>query len=202
MSISAQILDAIETRMLAVATTGYGTTAGFSATAQAIAIPSGRFRVLSGYGELRDPDLPMAEFDRGIQLEWTGIEDADAPGSGAPNNPLDGTGLRWVYWRLLVGHVYGAANTKFVHLASGTSETAAFAVKHYRDRALNDAEMLTTALNFYELVSDQTLEPKLVDNYRLGRAEISSVMAGRMITVISFRCKIARNQLTRYEPSN
>lgn len=202
MSISAQILDAIETRMLAIATTGYGTTAGFSATAQAVAIPSGRFRVLSGYGELRDPELPMAEFDRGVQLEWLGIEDADAPGSGAPNDPLDGTGLRWVYWRLLVGHVYGAQNTKFVHVASGTTETAAFAVKHYRGRALNDAEMLTTALNWPDFVADQTLVPKLVDNYRTGRADIASVQAGKMITAIPFRCKIARNQLTRYEPSN
>ena len=160
MTIAKQLLDDVEARIIAIVTAGEGSS-GYSAQAAALSIPAGRFRLPPGIGMLRDDGLSTEAFDRAVEIEWVSLaSDPD------PYNSQDAVGLRRVRWRLHVGYLFGKEMpTTQIHVASGTSETAANALKYARRRALSDAETLAGILSIGDVVKARSHNAEIVIRY-------------------------------------
>lgn len=195
MTVSKQVFDDLEARIIDVVCNAYGS--ALSAAAQALAIPAGRFRLLPGLGVLRDEGISTEAFDRGVEIEWLGAADWPEPG-----NSQDATAIRRARFRLHVGYLFGKETpTSMIHLASGTSETAAVALKYARRRALSDAETIATALGFPEIATGGSLNPAIVECYRDGETVIDQLSGGRIVSVTPFMMLFSRDITQRYEPS-
>lgn len=163
-------------RAIAVATTGYGLT-GLGSAAAARAITAGWFRMGLSFAPLDTPDAQPALVDRACSFEW--LSAADGP-DGA--DELDSLGLRETRFEWKTGYIYGRQNAKWVHVASGTSESRDAAVLDPRGRALHDAERFRRAFHWHELFAGLS-----VDVGRDGATTLEDMRDGRLIATTVYR---------------
>lgn len=157
-------------RAVAIATAGYGAT-GISAQATLRHVPGGRFRMGLSFAPLDDEAAQPALIDRACAFKW--LSSVDGPD---PADELDSLGCRTARFAWTTGYVYGAANTRWVHLASGAGETAAAAVKDPDGRALLDAERFRRAFQWPELYAGVA-----IDVGREGATTLEDMRDGRLI---------------------
>lgn len=189
----AQLLDALDARLVAVLEQARGAS-GLGPTAAARYVPAGRFRAAAQGQSPRDPNYPLARFDRAYWVDYAGL--ADEPD---PRNPQDALLLQAVRFVLTVGYVYGADNARHVLTASGTDD-AATDVQAVRRRALGEADALLAALNTPDIFADNATDPVLLDCWREGASGVEDLGGGRLLCVTEYRARIVSSSTSRYWP--
>lgn len=187
----AELLDAIEARLLAVVCLGRGTDGSLGSDAEARAIDAGRFRVASTGISLRDPSYTPSAFDRAVSLDWESISDEPDPA-----NDYDALALRVVRFVLLTGVVYGPSLAAYAHTSG--NELPATVVEQARRRALQDAERIRLALGFGALVKGGT-NPTIVGIEREGPTTIEDIGQGMLVSSTPYRCIIEIDTTSPYE---
>lgn len=174
----AEYLEGPETRLRAILEANYGGGVGFTAGAQALALPTGRLRPAPDDADLEDV-LEASAFDRAYDLSWS----SDGPEPG-PRNSLDQSQVRAVRLSLKIGHVFGAARAGLA--ATVGSEVGLTAVKHARRRALSLANEACAALESNEAVTSDSggaVTPQIVDVRQDGATTIEDLGGGRLMSV-------------------
>jgi len=181
-------------RVLAVLVDGRGADGAFGAEAQARAIAVGRFRRAADNAPLADPSYPPEAFDRAVQLDWLEGEDLDGM-----QNPLDLDQLLSARFSLTHGCVYGPALAPWAMLYG--SEVAADAVRAARERALDDAQRIKTALHWvHGLLRDGTeTDPVPIACVRQGATTFQDLRDGRLVAT-SFYALTFRTTSGHHDP--
>lgn len=139
-----RLLTAPRARLDAVLTGGRGTSSPWPTEAQGRAIKASLFRPTQGNVRLEDAGLSGQEWDRSYCWRWDSSADWDTPANAYQ------TQYRELALTLDVGYLAGrvAEVGGFVNVMAGTGETSTIALGDPRERALEDAEMVWTALSY------------------------------------------------------
>lgn len=186
-----QLLDTLETRIVAMMESAYDGTG--AATGRAIT--AGVFRRSAQNAPLRDPSYPIGDMDRAYELEYLSISDEP----DAPTNPFDGVSLRTIVLALNIGYVYGvnAAN----QVSKTGSEDKAVSVLHARKRALSDAETVYRAMGYGPIFSGSlTGGITWCECVRDGATTVNDLTGGRLLSVTRYRIVIEITNTTAYTP--
>lgn len=188
----AELLAPIATRLVDVLENARGADGAQGADAQALALPAGRYRRAPDRATLRDPALPVAEFDRAYHLLWR-----DADDWGAPPNPLDPAWTHVVHVELALGFVYGPGNEAMSTTVG--AETQAENVLEPSRRALGDARRVASALTFPALVQGGT-DPAIVDIRLAGPRTTEDLGSGRLLVLLPLELWLWVTRATAYDP--
>lgn len=191
----AQLLDAPEARLLAILTSGRGTS-GMGSEAAARAIAADFFRRFPSNAPAGEDRVGAESIDRGLELEWADLGDVPAA-----DNELNGVQSRVCRVNVRVTYAYGPEADNFV--VTQGSESASVVVLNARKRALSDAEVIRRALCFPVLFQDtgaETSDPVIYNVTRVGRAATAIVGPGRLECVSPFDVEIQYTTLSAHAP--
>lgn len=176
----AQRLDGVETRLSAILLTGRGVDGSLGADAQAVAIPSGKYRRRDRPSTLRDRAYPPELFDRTVDYVWR--ESADESDGGGATNEYASPTLRRYALDVVVGYLWGESWLTYLRVTA--PETAATAATYPHRRQANDGEELRLALCFPGLYQDAADSPFIVGITPAGPRTYEDVGPGRRLTTI------------------
>ena len=174
-----QRLDSVETRLDAILLTGRGSDGSLGTDAQAVAIPSGKYRRRARPTSLRDRAYPPEEYDRTLDYVWSASEDEPEP-----SNEYQSPQLRRYRLDLQVGYLWGESWITYIRHRSATGETQAHAATYPYARQANDAEELRLALAFPGLFQVAGDSPFIVGITPAGPRTYTDVGPGRRLTTI------------------
>ena len=176
----AQRLDGVETRLSAILLTGRGVDGSLGADAQAVAIPSGKYRRRDRPSTLRDRAYPPELFDRTVDYVWR--ESADESDGGGATGEYASPSLRRYRLDLQVGYLWGESWLTYLRVTA--PETAATAATYPHRRQANDAEEIRLACCFPGLFQVAGDSPFIVGITPAGARTYEDVGPGRRLTTI------------------
>lgn len=191
----AQLLDAPESRLLAILTTGRGTS-GMGSEAAARAIAADYFRRFPSNAPAGEDRVGAESIDRGLELEWADLGDVPLA-----DNEMNGVQSRVCRVNVRVTYVHGPEADNFA--VTQGSESASTVALNARKRALSDAEKIRRALCFPVLFQDtgaESSDPVIYNVTRVGRSTVAPLGAGRLECVSPFDVEIQYTTLTAYSP--
>jgi len=187
----ADFLDAIETTLIAILSSGRGSGGSFTTDANARALtPSVWLRTPN---RLPIRDLAVEDFDRRFEFEWLSLADV-----GGSHNDEQQPQYRTAAFNLNIGYVYGPAAANAVK-PLGTETRPADALSARR-RALNDGERIARAMTFPDIFLAPGSNPALYNVERDGATEAQDFGEGRLLGVTRYRIEFQYDANDAYTP--
>lgn len=177
-----QRLDTVETRLDAILLSGRGADGTLGADAQAVAIPSGKYRRRARPTSMQDRAYPPEEFDRTLDYVW--LQSADESDGGGATNEYASPSLRRYRLDLQVGYLWGESWITYIRHRSATGETQLHAATYPYPRQANDAEEIRLAVAFPGLFQVSGDSPFIVGITPAGARTFTDVGPGRRLTTI------------------